>query len=131
MSDAAGCDNPAPAVDLLLVGNDLIFATRIRSTAKAAGLSTHQLADANEAAAWFAASTARGVFIDLNSAAGDAAALIEFLSAEQPKPRVVAFFSHVDAALGRAARQAKADEVLPRSAFHQRLATLLANLAAE
>ena len=60
------------------------------------------------------------LILDLHNPTLDLSVLLAALTSE-PKPKVVAFGSHVDAARLKAARQAGCAEVLPRSAFFERL----------
>lgn len=115
----------APRV--LLVVPDLFFATRIRTAATHVGIT---VADVTAAAAAEACRQGRPalVIVDLGHAAA-LDALRGIATAPGPR-RVVAFGSHVDRERLAAARDAGADEVLPRSAFTVRLPELLRAAAA-
>jgi DNA-binding NarL/FixJ family response regulator len=69
------------------------------------------------------------VIIDLNSTKADAVSTIASLKADPDLAgiRAIAFASHVHADLIAAARNAGADQVLPRSAFAGNLAEILAS----
>ncbi|MEX0887241.1 MAG: hypothetical protein WD009_12475 [Phycisphaeraceae bacterium] len=112
-------------------GSDLLFATRIRHAADAAGLASRSAADADELARVAADLTEAGqgddvtlVLVDL---AGSEAALRTIARAREllPAARVLAFGPHVDKALLDAARQHGAHAVLPRSAFTAKLNDIL------
>jgi DNA-binding NarL/FixJ family response regulator len=69
------------------------------------------------------------LIVDLD-AERDPVEAIRTAAAVAPRPRIVAFVSHVRADLVAAARAAGADEVMARSAFVQRLEPMLAALSA-
>jgi len=107
------------------VVTDLIFATKIRGTAEALGSSVKLVRDAAGLSAALGEGGVRLVIVDLNAERVDAAAIVRSAKAGAGAPRVVAYFSHVQGELARAAREAGADEVLARSAFVERLAGLV------
>jgi CheY-like chemotaxis protein len=102
----------------LLLSDDLIFISRITGTAKALGLEVRVAR--SPAALIELAQQVRpdGVLIDLHHPGLDLPALLAALS---PRPRVIAYGSHVEAATLHAAREAGCDLVLPRSKFVERL----------
>jgi DNA-binding NarL/FixJ family response regulator len=65
------------------------------------------------------------LIVDLNSR-NEPIATIQRLRSEKNSVRVVGFLSHVQTDLAAQARAAGCDEVMPRSAFTQNLATILA-----
>ncbi len=71
------------------------------------------------------------VIIDLNAAGAEAPAGLAALEKVDPRPRTVAFCSHVDTELMEAARAAGADNVLPRSAFTAQLPRILREAVAD
>lgn len=103
------------------VVTDLIFATKIRGTAEAQGGSVRLARDAAGLAAALGEGGVRLVIVDLNADRVDAAALVRLAKAAPGSPRVVAYFSHVQGELAKAAREAGADEVMARSSFVERL----------
>jgi orotidine-5'-phosphate decarboxylase len=114
---------------ILLYATDLIFTTRIRAEATAAGATIHvargvdSLRSRLEALSEGAAAAALLVIVDLDA---DAALDAVRVSAEsQARPQVVAFVSHVRADLAAAARGAGADQVMARSEFVRRLPALV------
>lgn len=143
---------------MLLYCTDLIFRTKILSTAKAVGttvtsaLSVSSLREKLEGSVSESASPAtetQGSARDERSAGGgtgraahddsrvatllivdldaeDALEAIALAAGASPRPRIVAFVSHVRAELASEARRAGADEVMARSAFVTRLPALVA-----
>jgi DNA-binding NarL/FixJ family response regulator len=71
------------------------------------------------------------VIVDLANASLDLPALIAGLGEIGPRPRIVAYGSHVDTASLQAARAAGCDVVLPRSKFVEELPTALSGWLAE
>lgn len=104
---------------------DLFFMTKIGQTAANLGMTVEELRPNR------AITACRNVppdllLLDLESP-GDPVEVVRVLKAndETRGIRVVAFHSHVDRALGEAARHAGADHVLPRSAFSVKLPAIL------
>lgn len=102
---------------------DLIFRTKIDSTARALGAVVKFAGSANELERLGNQEACDRIFIDLGH--GEALKSIEAISQLDPRPRIIAFASHVETQQIAAARQAGADEVMARSAFSSRLAELL------
>ncbi len=71
------------------------------------------------------------IIFDLNTTSGNAAELIRQLKsdAELKEIPVMAFFSHVQVELQRAAQEAGCDQILPRSQFTATLPQLLRQFA--
>jgi DNA-binding NarL/FixJ family response regulator len=107
---------------------DLIFATKILSTAKSVGinLSTVRTTDALRAKL---DDNVRLALIDMNAEGVDPAGAIEAAKAAPSSPHVLAYLSHVQTDLAEAARRAGADEVLPRSKFSADLPAILQQYA--
>lgn len=110
---------------ILVVINDLIFQTKIQSTAHSLGFFTHQLSSADTIGAVLGEFFPGLVIFDLNSARGEIFGAIEALRTAADRPHVVAFCSHVDVALMDRARLAGADEVLARSQFTRDLPQII------
>ena len=112
---------------VLVAVDDLLFSSKIRATAKQAGVDVTFARSPSEIL-----EQARGIkpalaIFDLNSGKTDP---IETIAAMKGDPelasiRTIGFASHVHVELIRAARAAGADEVLPRSAFASNLAGIL------
>lgn len=115
---------PAPG---LMLCDDLIFFSRVATTAKAAGLRVKQARSAAAMLDLANQAPPGGVILDLQADGLDLPALLAGLRAVCPvMPRTVAFGSHVEADTLRAARQAGCDRVLPRSRFVEELEVALA-----
>jgi FixJ family two-component response regulator len=118
---------PAPAAATgLLLSDDLMFTSRITATAARLGL-TIKPARSVERLLALAQEQAPGcVIIDLANPGLMVPQLLSRLDEVcSPRPRVVAYGSHVDAVGLRAAREAGCDPVLPRSRFVEELPRLL------
>lgn len=101
----------------LLLSDDLIFSSKVTGTARAQGLvvKVHRTADSLLQAA--RATPPPSILLDLHYPGLDAPGLITQLAGCTPRPRLVGYGSHVDAAGLQAARQAGCDLVMPRSQF--------------
>ena len=104
----------------LILSDDLIDGSRIGGHAKALGYETLIARTQAQVVAHLATQPA-AVLIDLHNGSLDVAALVEAVQGVSPRPRLVAFGSHVDAQRLKAARVAGCDLVLPRSAFFEDL----------
>jgi DNA-binding NarL/FixJ family response regulator len=112
---------------VLVAVDDLLFSSKIRATASQAGV---QIAFARSAADVIEQARAHRpglVIFDLNSGKTDPVATIAALKQdpELASIRALGFASHVHTGLIAAARDAGADQVLPRSAFAANLADIL------
>lgn len=115
-----------PAAGLVLC-DDLIFFSRIAGAAKVAGLAVRQVKTPAALLDVAKQSAPAGVILDLHNDGLDLPALLAELRIACPvMPRVVAYGSHVEAEVLRAARQAGCDRVLPRSKFVEELPTDIA-----
>lgn len=98
---------------------DLIFETKLRSTAKTLGVSLRVVRAVSGEI------PAAGLYIvDLNTAA-DPIETVRRLRQGCAGARIVAYVSHVDEQLASAARAAGADETMPRSRFDRELPRIL------
>ena len=107
----------------LLITRDLFFASKVTGTAAALGLHVVSEADPRRAAQRIADVQPVCVILDLATPGLSAAELMAALPT--PRPRVIAFGSHVDTIRLDEARAAGCDEVMPRSRFSARLAEIL------
>lgn len=112
---------------VLVAVDDLLFSSKIRTVAKQAGVDltfARTPADILERAR---AERPALVIFDLDCAKADPVSTIAALKADPALAdlRTLAFASHVHTALIGAAREAGADQVLPRSAFAGNLADIL------
>jgi uridine kinase len=110
---------------LVLAGADLFFSTRIRAAARAAGTEVVECSPAELVDACRRAGVDRAI-LDLH-AAGDPLEKVRAVKADPATRgiRVIGYYSHVDDALRRRALEAGLDDVMPRSAFTKKLASLL------
>ncbi len=104
--------------------DDLFFQMKLAETAKHLGVEVKVAATA-EALPALLDPAPKLLIVDLNSRSQPIAA-IQRLRSEKNGVRIVAFLSHVQTELAAQARAAGCDEVLPRSAFTQNLAAILA-----
>ena len=106
----------------LVLCDDLIFFSRIAGAARAARLAVRQAKTAAELLALARQHAQGGVILDLHNPGLDLPGLLAELRATCPvMPRVIAYGSHVEAEVLRAARKAGCDRVLPRSLFVEEL----------
>ena len=112
---------------VLAAVDDLLFSSKIRATAKQAGVELTFARSPEEVLQQARSQKPALVIFDLNSAKTDPVATIGALKGEEDlrSTRVLAFASHVHTELIAAARSAGADQVLPRSAFAANLAEIL------
>lgn len=102
----------------VLLSDDLIFSSRITATARSLGLDIKVARTPGAFVELARQHAAHGVVVDLSFPGLALEALLQQLGAACPAPpRVVAYGSHVDTAILRAARAAGCDPVLPRSKF--------------
>lgn len=112
---------------VLVAVDDLLFSSKIRATAKQAGVELTFARSGDEVIAQARASRPALIVFDLNSGKTDPIATIAALKADPglAAVRTIGFASHVHTDLIAAARRAGADQVLPRSAFAGNLAEIL------
>ena len=108
---------------VIAVVSDLIFATKITSTAATLGVAVKVVRSLDQLSTRLSQESDALVMIDLEADGLDAESAVRLC--RESDRRVVAFGSHVRSDLLAAARDAGADEVLPRSAFTARLPDLL------
>lgn len=110
---------------VVAVVSDLIFRSKVDATARAAGVEAVTCTRAADAMKALASDAVDLLLVDMTLPGNEAAAAIAAGTTAQPRPRIVAFCSHVEESQAAAARQAGADRVLARSAFSAQLADLL------
>lgn len=112
---------------VLAAVDDLLFRSKIRTTAKQAGVDLTLVHSAAEIPAEARAKGPTLVIFDLNTDKGDPIATIAEMKKDPALAgiRTLGFVSHVETGLIRAARAAGADEVMPRSVFASQLADIL------
>lgn len=114
---------------ILAAVDDFLFRSKIRATAKHVNAEIVFVQAPDEILAHARALKPALVIIDLNSPKADPVNTIAALKADAETAgiRTIGFASHVHADLIAAARNAGADQVLPRSAFAGTLAEILAS----
>jgi DNA-binding NarL/FixJ family response regulator len=112
---------------VLVAVDDLLFSSKIRATARQAGVEVAFARSPDEILDQARASKPALVIFDLNSGKTDPVATIAALKADPALAgiRTLGFASHVHTGLIAAAQEAGADQVLPRSAFAGNLADIL------
>ena len=106
----------------ILLCDDLIFTSRIVGTATALGATLRSAKTLAQLRGFFLQGLPRCVILDLNTPGLDIDALLQEIVAITPRPFVVGYGSHVDAATLKRARDAGCDVVWPRSKFVEDLA---------
>jgi len=110
--------------------DDLIFTSRISSTARAQNLESKSARSVEQLTELLRQQVPSCVILDLANPGLKIENLTAQLRKECPSPpRVVAFGSHVDTGSLQAAREAGCNVVLPRSKFSEQLAASLADWA--
>jgi PleD family two-component response regulator len=112
---------------ILAAVDDLLFSSKIRATAKQAGIDLTFARTPAEILDQARAQSPSLVIFDLNSAKTDPIATIAAMKKDPAlvSVRTLGFVSHVDTGIINAARSAGADEVMARSAFASQLAEIL------
>ena len=112
---------------VLVAVDDLLFSSKIRATAKQAGVELVFARSREEVLQQAKALRPALAIFDLNSAKTDPVRTIAALKADPDTSsvRAIGFASHVHVDLIRAAKAAGADDVLARSAFAGHLADIL------
>ena len=119
-----------PAERVAIIVDDMFFAAKINAAARAAGRQVEPVKSREQLEQLAAENPPALIIIDLNSHRLDPLEAIRFLKAHQQAHAVpvVAFVSHVETELIRRAQAAGCDRVLPRSAFTQMLADIMAGI---
>jgi CheY-like chemotaxis protein len=108
--------------------DDLIFTSRITSTARAQNLQSKSARSVEQLTGLLHQQVPSCIILDLANPGLQIESFIAQLRKECARPpRVVAFGSHVDTATLQAARAAGCDVVLPRSKFSEQLAASLSD----
>lgn len=114
---------------VLFLSGDLIFASRVRSAAEAAGL-TFQLSGKMPAEAVSADGTDRDeaevawIIIDLATRSGIVSEVVETARERYPEARLLAYAPHVQVGRLQAARDAGVPTVVTRGQFDAKLTSL-------
>ena len=113
---------------VLALVDDLMFRSKIKSTAAAVGVEIAFAGSSATALASMRTTTPALVILDLNSPRTDPIGTVTAMKSDAGLASIptLGYVSHVDAATIAAARAAGVDDVLARSAFVATLAELLA-----
>jgi hypothetical protein len=101
--------------------DDLIFASRVEGTAAALGLPFRSMKTVGELLHFARQTPPRCVIIDVHAPGLVIGELVGELAGMTPRPFIVGYGSHVDAAALKGARDAGCDVVWPRSKFVEEL----------
>jgi hypothetical protein len=112
-----------PPVAVIALVRDLMFSSKITSTARAAGVTVKIIRDP----AQLSAQPAQCLLVDLNQEGAIAAAAQWRTTTGKP---AIGFVSHVDSTTITQAREAGIDRVMPRSQFVASLQKILQEAAA-
>ncbi|GMV24493.1 MAG: hypothetical protein AMXMBFR58_05240 [Phycisphaerae bacterium] len=119
---------------VLYFATDLLWASRIKATADAIGVSCRPVRSVEMLEARLADSAPTAILVDLTTPPVAMALIHRLRNPERdagvPRVRIVAFGPHVEKELLQQARDAGADEVLPRGALDRNLEEILLGLAA-
>lgn len=110
------------AGNVVAILNDLIFETKIRSTARALGIESTIVRSLAALNAELDRVRPSLLIVDLNTTGVEAVAAG---NVHTPRPHIVAFVSHVDQDLAIQAAESGADQVMPRSRFTTELPRIL------
>jgi DNA-binding NarL/FixJ family response regulator len=112
---------------ILAAVDDLLFSSKIRTVARQVGATLAFARTPEEILQKVRAERPSLLLVDLNSAKADPIATISAIRSDQQLAgvRILGFASHVHVDVIRAAREAGADEVLPRSAFAVKLPEII------
>jgi DNA-binding NarL/FixJ family response regulator len=114
---------------ILAIIPDLIFSTKVFSTARALQVEIVGARTAEVIAQRLEAEPIELVIVDLNAETLDPIAAIRQIKGHAKAPKVLAFLSHVQVELGQQAREAGADQVMARSGFVVALPGIVAGYA--
>ena len=114
---------------ILLISDDLLDASKTTGSARAGAIPIMQCKSLTVAILRLKQNEITCCIADLQCPGLDVEGLIALLAEQKKKPRVIAYGSHVDAALLSAARKAGCDEVMPRSQFFEEMPAKIAEWA--
>lgn len=114
---------------IISITSDLIFATKITSTARSLDVATMTVRRIDALTQRLGTHTDSLILIDLDTDGLDITQAISACVAAAHAPRVVAYVSHIRHDLIEAADEAGAHEVVARSVFVTRLPELLQDVA--
>jgi PleD family two-component response regulator len=114
---------------ILAVLDDLMFTSKIKTTANQLGVAVAFARSADAALAEMKKSPPSLVILDLNNARTNPLGIVAGMKQDPAlaSVRTVGYASHVQVDVINAARQAGVDDVMARSAFTQNLAVILSH----
>jgi PleD family two-component response regulator len=114
---------------ILAVLDDLMFTSKIKTTANQLGVAVAFARSADGALAEMKKATPSLVILDLNNARTNPLGIVVGMKQDPSlaSVRTVGYASHVQVDVINAARQAGVDDVMARSAFTQNLAAILSH----
>ncbi len=115
-------DEPTHPAGLVFI-QDMIFESRISATARSMGVELSFVRQAGDLPSALDRQRPGLMIVDLGCP--DALEAIAAAAAHSPRPRILAYVSHVEVELANAAAEKGADEVMPRSRFVNELPRLL------
>jgi DNA-binding NarL/FixJ family response regulator len=110
----------------LLLSDDLIFSSRITAVARDLSLEVRVAKSADALLSLARQRPPACAILDLSNPGLKIGECVAALKSLAPRPRIIAYGSHVDTATLRAARDAGCDLVMPRSQFVAELPVALA-----
>ncbi len=113
-------------VDALVVIDDLIFETKIRSTAQAVGACVMLIKPDSDIGKYLLEHRPTLLIVDLGSTRERGLSAVTAARCHRHVPRILAFLPHVDTHLAEQAVRDGAHEVMPRSRFSKELPNILA-----
>lgn len=111
--------------DVVVVIEDLIFSTKIQGTARALGLDAQVVRTGEALQEALDQGEVRLVVVDMGLGNDTATTALRGAASHELKPTTLAFYSHVQQELRRAAEEAGAHVVMVRSQFSEELPQLL------
>lgn len=112
----------------VLLCDDLLFASRVTATAQSLGKTVKVARSSDVLKSRITEAGPRFILVDLANPGlviEELVSWVHSMAAGDPKPRIVAYGSHVDAATLKKARAAGCDDVLTRSQLVEQLENLL------
>jgi DNA-binding NarL/FixJ family response regulator len=117
-------------MSLAAIVTDLIFSTKIVTEARAQDREVRVLRSYSVLSEFLRLTPPDALIVDLNCAGINGISAIALAKSVKPSCRVVAYLSHAQQELAQQAREAGADQVVPRSEFVVLLPDIVASYAA-
>ena len=113
------------AMAVLVVTDDLFFASKIEAVAAQLGVSLRLIPDLSRTAEVFGCAPYRLAIVDLNASKGASLDAVQEIRRRDPQLPILGFCSHVQLKLQEQAKSAGCTEVVPRSVFARQLPSFL------